>query len=202
MARGMVMCMTTTIIRMTLRFEVRPPRPLSGEGLGVRGGAEKPSSGAIGRSKNGRSSNALCRHLPPQAGEGTFVMLEYDFMRTAFMASGVAAVLAGTVGYFLVLRGQTFAGHALSHVGFTGATGALLFGLSPLAGLVCFTFVAGIRHGPVRREARRTRRGDRHDPVAGARPRRSCSCISTPPPRPRRRRCCSAMSSASTARRS
>ncbi len=74
-------------------------------------------------------------------------MLEYDFMRSAFAASGVAAVLAGTVGFFLVLRGQTFAGHALSHVGFTGATGALLIGLSPLAGLVGFTLVAGIGMG-------------------------------------------------------
>ena len=77
----------------------------------------------------------------------TAPMLEYDFMRTAFAASGVAAVLAGTVGFFLVLRGQTFAGHALSHVGFTGATGALLFGLSPLAGLVGFTLIAGIGMG-------------------------------------------------------
>jgi zinc/manganese transport system permease protein len=74
-------------------------------------------------------------------------MLEYDFMRTAFVASGMAAVLAGIVGFFLVLRGQTFAGHALSHVGFTGATGAILFGLSPLAGLVGFTLVAGIGMG-------------------------------------------------------
>jgi zinc/manganese transport system permease protein len=74
-------------------------------------------------------------------------MLEYDFMRTAFAASGVAALLAGAVGFFLVLRGQTFAGHALSHVGFTGATGAILFGLSPLAGLVGFTVVAGVAMG-------------------------------------------------------
>ena len=74
-------------------------------------------------------------------------MFEYDFMRTAFAASGVAAVLAGFVGYFLVLRGQTFAGHALSHVGFTGATGAALFGLSPLAGLVGFTVLAGVGMG-------------------------------------------------------
>jgi zinc/manganese transport system permease protein len=74
-------------------------------------------------------------------------MFEYDFMRTAFAASGVAALLAGTVGFFLVLRGQTFAGHALSHVGFTGATGAILFGLSPLAGLVGFTVVAGVGMG-------------------------------------------------------
>ncbi len=77
----------------------------------------------------------------------TAPMLDYDFMRTAFAASGIAAVLAGTVGFFLVLRGQTFAGHALSHVGFTGATGAILFGLSPLAGLVGFTLVAGIGMG-------------------------------------------------------
>jgi zinc/manganese transport system permease protein len=74
-------------------------------------------------------------------------MFEYDFMRTAFAASGVAAILAGTVGFFLVLRGQTFAGHALSHVGFTGATGALLIGLSPFAGLVSLTFMAGVGMG-------------------------------------------------------
>ena len=74
-------------------------------------------------------------------------MFEYDFMRTAFAASGVAALLAGTVGFFLVLRGQTFAGHALSHVGFTGATGAILFGLSPFVGLVGFTLVAGVGMG-------------------------------------------------------
>ena len=74
-------------------------------------------------------------------------MFDYDFMRTAFAAAGVAAVLAGFVGYFLVLRGQTFAGHALSHVGFTGATGAALFGVSPLAGLVSFTLLAGIGMG-------------------------------------------------------
>ena len=74
-------------------------------------------------------------------------MFEYDFMRTAFAASGVAAILAGLVGYFLVLRSQTFAGHALSHVGFTGATGAVLFGVSPLAGLVGFTVVVGVAMG-------------------------------------------------------
>jgi len=74
-------------------------------------------------------------------------MFEYDFMRTAFMAAGIVAILAGLVGFFLVLRGQTFAGHALSHVGFTGATGAVLFGLSPLAGLVGFTVVAGFAMG-------------------------------------------------------
>src|ERR1700735_802089 len=77
----------------------------------------------------------------------TAPMFEYDFMRTAFAAAGIVALLSGVVGFFLVLRGQTFAGHALSHVGFTGATGAVLFGLPPLAGLVGFTLLAGFFMG-------------------------------------------------------
>ncbi len=74
-------------------------------------------------------------------------MLEYDFMRNAFAAAGVAAVVSGVVGYFLVLRGQTFAGHALGHIGFAGATGAVLIGLAPLWGLLGFTIAAGIGMG-------------------------------------------------------
>jgi zinc/manganese transport system permease protein len=74
-------------------------------------------------------------------------MLSYEFMRHAFAAASVVAVVAGIVGYFLVLRGQTFAGHALAHVGFTGATGAVLVGLAPLWGLVLLTLAAGIGMG-------------------------------------------------------
>jgi zinc/manganese transport system permease protein len=74
-------------------------------------------------------------------------MLDYDFMRTAFAAATVVAIVSGVVGYFLVLRGQTFAGHALAHVGFTGATGAVLIGVAPLWGLVLMTLAAGIGMG-------------------------------------------------------
>ncbi|WP_297298964.1 metal ABC transporter permease [uncultured Methylovirgula sp.] len=74
-------------------------------------------------------------------------MFEYDFMRNAFAAATVVALVSGLVGYFLVLRGQTFAGHALAHVGFTGATGAVLVGLAPLWGLVGMTVAAGILMG-------------------------------------------------------
>src|SRR5215475_7425295 len=45
------------------------------------------------------------------------------------------------------MRGQTFAGHALSHIGFAGATGAGLIGLAPLWGLLVFTLAAGIAMG-------------------------------------------------------
>lgn len=74
-------------------------------------------------------------------------MFAYDFMVNAFAAASVVALVAGAVGFFLVLRGQTFAGHALSHVGFAGATGAVLIGLPALAGLVGFTLLAGIGIG-------------------------------------------------------
>jgi zinc/manganese transport system permease protein len=74
-------------------------------------------------------------------------MFQYEFMNNAFAAAGTAAVVSGVVGYFLVMRGQTFAGHALSHIGFAGATGAGLIGLAPLWGLLGFTLAAGIAMG-------------------------------------------------------
>ncbi len=66
-------------------------------------------------------------------------MLDYEFMRTAFAAGFVVALVAAAVGYFIVLRQLAFAGHALSHVGFAGATGALLIGVAPFWGLLALT---------------------------------------------------------------
>ncbi len=74
-------------------------------------------------------------------------MLDYGFMRNAFAAAAIVALVAGPVGYFLVLRGQTFAGHALAHIGFTGATGAFLIGISPLWGLLGMTVAGGVAIG-------------------------------------------------------
>ena len=74
-------------------------------------------------------------------------MLSYDFMVRAFVASGIVAIVAGTVGYFLVLRAQTFAGHALAHIAFAGATGAALIGLAPIYGVVTLTVGAGVAMG-------------------------------------------------------
>lgn len=70
-----------------------------------------------------------------------------DFMANAAAAGTIVAAVAGVVGYFLVLRGQAFAGHALAHIGFTGATGAILVGMSPLWGLVLMTVAGGVGMG-------------------------------------------------------
>ncbi|WP_214473902.1 metal ABC transporter permease [Mesorhizobium sp. dw_380] len=82
-------------------------------------------------------------------------IFDYEFMRNAFYACTVVGIVAGAVGYFLVLRGQTFAGHALAHVGFPGATGAGLIGVSPFFGLTVFTVVAGIGIGLLGERAHR-----------------------------------------------
>ena len=79
----------------------------------------------------------------------------YEFMRHAYAACAIVGVVAGAVGYLLVLRGETFAGHALSHVGFPGATGAALLGFSPFVGLTLFTVLAGVGIGLLGARAQR-----------------------------------------------
>ena len=81
-------------------------------------------------------------------------MLEYEFMRTAFLAGAVVALVVGPIGYFLVLRREIFAGHALSHIGFAGATGAILAGVAPLWGLLLFTIAGGLVMGRLGERAR------------------------------------------------
>lgn len=71
-------------------------------------------------------------------------MWQYDFMRHAFEAGTIIALVAGVVGYFVVLRRLSFAAHALSHIGFAGAAGAVLININPLIGLLAFTVTGGL----------------------------------------------------------
>lgn len=57
-------------------------------------------------------------------------------VRTALVIGAVTAVVSGIVGCFTVLRGQSFAGHALTDASATGGSGALLVGVNPLLGFV------------------------------------------------------------------
>jgi zinc/manganese transport system permease protein len=68
-------------------------------------------------------------------------------MRNAFMAGTLVAVTAGIVGYFVVLRRLAFAAHALAHIGFAGATGAVFLNLNLFMGLAVFTTGAGMAMG-------------------------------------------------------
>ena len=66
------------------------------------------------------------------------LLLRFHFMQNAFIVGTLVAVLAGAVGYFIVLRGQSFAAHMLSQVGFPGAAAAVLLHLPPVIGLAAF----------------------------------------------------------------
>ncbi len=71
------------------------------------------------------------------------VMWQYSFFRNAFIAGTMIAVVAGIIGYLVVLRRAAFATHALGHTGFSGAAGAVLFGVNPVYGLLLFTMSTG-----------------------------------------------------------
>jgi zinc/manganese transport system permease protein len=65
-------------------------------------------------------------------------------MQHAFEAGTIVAIVAGIVGYFVVLRRSSFAAHALSHIGFSGAAAAVLIGVNPVYGLLAFTSLGGL----------------------------------------------------------
>jgi zinc/manganese transport system permease protein len=74
-------------------------------------------------------------------------LFHYEFMIHAFEAGTIVAIVAGAIGYFVILRGSAFAAHALSHIGFAGATGAVVLSLNPIFGLLAFTLGAGAAIG-------------------------------------------------------
>lgn len=65
-------------------------------------------------------------------------ILSSGFMRNALLGGTLVALAAGLIGYFIVVRNSAFAAHALAHIGFPGATGAVLLGLPVGAGLAVF----------------------------------------------------------------
>lgn len=65
-------------------------------------------------------------------------ILDSPFMRNALLGGTLVALAAGIIGYFVVVRQNAFAAHALAHIGLPGATGAVLVGISPVFGLGIF----------------------------------------------------------------
>ncbi len=71
-------------------------------------------------------------------------ILRYDFMRYALLAGSATAVTAGMVGYFVTLRGLTFASDALGDFAFPAALGALLLGVDLRVGLIGITVLVAV----------------------------------------------------------
>jgi zinc/manganese transport system permease protein len=74
-------------------------------------------------------------------------ILQSTFMRNALIGGSLVAVAAGLLGYFVITRQNAFAAHALAHIGFPGATGAILIGAPVTLGLAVFCVVGGVLIG-------------------------------------------------------
>jgi zinc/manganese transport system permease protein len=71
-------------------------------------------------------------------------LFAFPFMVHAVQAGTIVAVLAGLVGWYMVLRRQSFIGHTVAVVGFPGAAGAVLLGVSATAGFFAFAIAAAL----------------------------------------------------------
>ena len=68
-------------------------------------------------------------------------MIALPYMQNAFMVGALVSIVAGVIGFFVVLRGASFATHALAQIGFAGAAGAVLIGVDPVFGLLAFSLL-------------------------------------------------------------
>ena len=71
-------------------------------------------------------------------------LLAYDFVQNAIAAGIIIAIVSGVVSRFVVARDMSFAVHALAELGFTGAAGFILVGLSPVLGLLAGSMVTAV----------------------------------------------------------
>jgi len=71
-------------------------------------------------------------------------LLGEHFVHTALWAGAVVAVVSGVIGVFVVTRGMSFAVHAISELGFTGAAGALVVGIDPVVGVLGGSLLVGL----------------------------------------------------------
>jgi zinc/manganese transport system permease protein len=78
-----------------------------------------------------------------------------SFMMNAWTTATIVAVVAGVVGYFVVLRGSAFPAHAIPKGAFAGAAGAALLGISTLIGLAVFSLLGALGIGAMSRRGRR-----------------------------------------------
>jgi zinc/manganese transport system permease protein len=76
------------------------------------------------------------------------------FMANAWTSATIVAVVAGVVGFFVVLRGAAFQAHAIPKGAFAGAAGANLVGLDPLLGLAVFSVLGALGIGSLGRRGR------------------------------------------------
>src|SRR5579859_1732002 len=111
-----------------------------------------------GHPHRGRLPGHLLPPRPPpgrartehRRGAGMFT----GVMANTWLAATAVAVIAGVTGFFAVLRGSTFAAHAIPNGAFAGAAGASLLGLNPFVGLAAFSAAGALGIAGLSRRSR------------------------------------------------
>ncbi len=91
-----------------------------------------------------------------------WTLLQQHFVHSALIAGAVVSVVCAAIGVFFVARGLSFAVHAISELGFTGAAAALVLGLDPVIGMFGGSLLVGGTLGVL------SLRGSERDSAIGA----------------------------------
>jgi zinc/manganese transport system permease protein len=81
-------------------------------------------------------------------------MFSAGIMMNAWTTGTIVAIVAGVVGFFVVLRGSAFPAHAIPKGAFAGAAGASLLGINTLIGLAVFSLLGALGIGSMSRRGR------------------------------------------------
>ena len=106
-------------------------------------------------------------------------MLSADFMRNAFIGGTLVAIAAGLIGYFVVIRHDAFAAHALAHIGFPGATPPSSSASRSRSVSPCSVWPAASPSAPSASGSSNREIVDRHDPGLRHRARRAVRSLAS-----------------------
>jgi zinc/manganese transport system permease protein len=93
------------------------------------------------------SAESVNPHLGWNVANDVSELLEYHFMVNALLAGAIVAVMAGLVGWVMVLRREAFAGHTLAVMAFPGASAAALVGIPVAWGYFAFCGAGAVAIG-------------------------------------------------------
>ncbi|MBP1160827.1 MULTISPECIES: metal ABC transporter permease [Rhodococcus] len=76
--------------------------------------------------------------------QATIDLLQYDFVQQALLAAAILGLLAGAIGPLIISRQMSFAVHGTSELSLTGASAALLAGISVGLGAIVGSVFAAV----------------------------------------------------------
>lgn len=82
-------------------------------------------------------------------GEFLAALGHYNFLQSALLASVMVGVMSGIIGSFIILRGMSLMGDAISHSVLPGVAVAYMLGINLMVGAAAFGVIAALLIGAV-----------------------------------------------------